>query len=192
MLDHSPSILAFEVDVIAQFARRVQTRYEQLAVIKRRYNYCDLARQSEPNWQHDLGTFGSRSECLIWIFSSGRALGPEHMEEYLELGFSGKVAIVTGATANIGRRIALELASEGVKLIAVARHEPDPMDRAQRRVARQLVGARSRAQALHGCRRPGQQDGSANLGHDDEGGELPDGVIRRPDTRAIEAPSREK
>jgi 2-hydroxycyclohexanecarboxyl-CoA dehydrogenase len=41
----------------------------------------------------------------------------------LELGLSGKVAIVTGATANIGRGIALELASEGVKLIAVGRDE---------------------------------------------------------------------
>jgi len=41
----------------------------------------------------------------------------------LELGLAGKVAIVTAATANIGRGIALELASEGVKLIAVGRDE---------------------------------------------------------------------
>lgn len=39
----------------------------------------------------------------------------------MDLGLSGKVAIVTGATANIGRGIALELAAEGVKLIAVGR-----------------------------------------------------------------------
>jgi NAD(P)-dependent dehydrogenase (short-subunit alcohol dehydrogenase family) len=39
----------------------------------------------------------------------------------LDLGLNGKVAIVTGATANIGRGIALELASEGVKLVAVGR-----------------------------------------------------------------------
>jgi 2-hydroxycyclohexanecarboxyl-CoA dehydrogenase len=35
----------------------------------------------------------------------------------------GKVAIVTGATANIGRAIALELAAAGVKLAAVGRDE---------------------------------------------------------------------
>lgn len=39
----------------------------------------------------------------------------------MQLGLTGKVAIVTGATANIGRSIALELASEGVQLVAVGR-----------------------------------------------------------------------
>jgi 2-hydroxycyclohexanecarboxyl-CoA dehydrogenase len=39
----------------------------------------------------------------------------------LELGLKGKVAIVTAATANIGRAIALELAAEGVCLVAVGR-----------------------------------------------------------------------
>jgi NAD(P)-dependent dehydrogenase (short-subunit alcohol dehydrogenase family) len=42
----------------------------------------------------------------------------------MNLNLSGQVAIVTGATANIGRAIALELGSEHAKLIAVGRDEP--------------------------------------------------------------------
>lgn len=39
----------------------------------------------------------------------------------MELGLQGKVAVVTAATANIGRAVALDLAAEGVKLVAVGR-----------------------------------------------------------------------
>jgi 3-oxoacyl-[acyl-carrier protein] reductase len=39
----------------------------------------------------------------------------------MDLGLGGKVAIVTAATANIGRSIALELAAEGAKLVGVGR-----------------------------------------------------------------------
>jgi NAD(P)-dependent dehydrogenase (short-subunit alcohol dehydrogenase family) len=41
----------------------------------------------------------------------------------MDLNFAGKVVVVTGATANIGRGIALEFANEGAKVVAVGRDE---------------------------------------------------------------------
>lgn len=41
----------------------------------------------------------------------------------MELGLAGKVVVVTGATANIGRAIALGFAGEGARLVAVGRDE---------------------------------------------------------------------
>ena len=41
----------------------------------------------------------------------------------MDLELQGKVAVVTGATANIGRAISLDLASEGTKLVLVGRDE---------------------------------------------------------------------
>jgi 2-hydroxycyclohexanecarboxyl-CoA dehydrogenase len=39
----------------------------------------------------------------------------------MDIGVAGKVVIVTGATANIGRAIALDFANEGAKIVAVGR-----------------------------------------------------------------------
>jgi NAD(P)-dependent dehydrogenase (short-subunit alcohol dehydrogenase family) len=41
----------------------------------------------------------------------------------VDLGLAGKVVIVTGATANIGRAIALDFATEGAKVVLVGRDE---------------------------------------------------------------------
>lgn len=41
----------------------------------------------------------------------------------MDMGLAGKVVIVTGATANIGRAIALEFAAEGARVVAVGRDE---------------------------------------------------------------------
>lgn len=41
----------------------------------------------------------------------------------MDLGLAGAVAIVTGATANIGRAVALGFAGEGARLVAVGRDE---------------------------------------------------------------------
>jgi NAD(P)-dependent dehydrogenase (short-subunit alcohol dehydrogenase family) len=41
----------------------------------------------------------------------------------MDLNLSGKVVVVTGATANIGRAIALEFAAEGAKVVAVGRDQ---------------------------------------------------------------------
>ena len=44
MLDHVAEQVGVEADVIAGFARRTPTRYDQLASIKRRFGYGDLTR----------------------------------------------------------------------------------------------------------------------------------------------------
>lgn len=41
----------------------------------------------------------------------------------MDLNLAGKVVVVTGATANIGRAIALDFAAEGAKVVAVGRDE---------------------------------------------------------------------
>ena len=60
MLDHITEQVDVDAEVIAQFARRVQTRYEQLAAIKRRHGFRDLTRPT-------------RAELVDWL--ADEALG---------------------------------------------------------------------------------------------------------------------
>ena len=60
MLDHIAEQVDVDAEVIAQFARRVQTRYEQLAAIKRRHGFRDLTRPT-------------RAELVDWL--ADEALG---------------------------------------------------------------------------------------------------------------------
>jgi 2-hydroxycyclohexanecarboxyl-CoA dehydrogenase len=60
----------------------------------------------------------------------------------MDLGLAGKVVIVTGATANIGRGIALDFAAEGAKVVAVGRDEEAGarvVDEAKRRGAQAAI-----------------------------------------------------
>jgi len=52
----------------------------------------------------------------------------------MDLGLSGKIALVTGASKGIGRAIALELAREGADVVICAR-QPGPLDETARRIA---------------------------------------------------------
>lgn len=58
----------------------------------------------------------------------------------MDLKLAGKVVVVTGATANIGREIALEFASEGALLVAVGRDE----NAGERLVRQALTGGAER------------------------------------------------
>jgi len=52
----------------------------------------------------------------------------------MDLGLSGKIALVTGGSKGIGGAIALELAREGADVVICAR-EPGPLDETARRIA---------------------------------------------------------
>jgi 3-oxoacyl-[acyl-carrier protein] reductase len=56
----------------------------------------------------------------------------------LDLGISGKTALVTGASAGIGRQIAKSLAAEGVKLAVVARRR-DLLETLQQEIGAKLA-----------------------------------------------------
>ena len=56
----------------------------------------------------------------------------------MELGISGKTALVTGASAGIGRAIAKSLAAEGVKLAVVARRR-DLLESLEKEIGAKLV-----------------------------------------------------
>ena len=66
-----------------------------------------------------------------------------HYRAAVDLGLRGRAAIVTGATRGIGRRIALDLAGEGCRVLVCARD-----DAAGQALAREIVDAGGRAAAV--------------------------------------------
>ena len=62
----------------------------------------------------------------------------------MDLGLTGKVVIVTGATANIGRAIALDFAAEGAQVVVVGR-DRDAGEVTDEHRPRQQVGEESEA-----------------------------------------------
>jgi 3-oxoacyl-[acyl-carrier protein] reductase len=56
----------------------------------------------------------------------------------MDLGLSGKTALVTGASAGIGRQIAKSLAAEGVRIAGVARRR-DLLETLQKEIGAQIV-----------------------------------------------------
>jgi short-subunit dehydrogenase len=57
----------------------------------------------------------------------------------MDLGLSGRVAIVTGASTGIGLAIASELVQEGVKVVLVARNK-ERLDQAEHHLIESLGG----------------------------------------------------
>ena len=77
------------------------------------------------------------SQCKYFLHKSRPLtfLAPSAYDETtMDLGITNKIALVTGASRNIGRGIATALAREGARMILVAR-SPDALEKLRQEIA---------------------------------------------------------
>ncbi|MEF2071076.1 Tn3 family transposase [Consotaella aegiceratis] len=100
MLDHIAEQVGVEADVIAHFARRTPTRYDQLAAIKARFGFRDLSRPL-------------RAELMTWLTREAEIL------------VDGRVLLDRLLTEMRGRRIVIPGISVVERMAAEAMHRAD-------------------------------------------------------------------
>ena len=77
------------------------------------------------------------SQCKYFLHKSRQLTFPApsaYDETTMDLGITNKIALVTGASRNIGRGIATALAREGARMILVAR-SPEPLEKLRQEIA---------------------------------------------------------
>ncbi|WP_062213064.1 Tn3 family transposase [Aureimonas sp. AU12] len=100
MLDHIAEQVGVEADVIADFARRTPTRYDQLAVIKARFGFRDLSRPL-------------RTDLMTWLTREAETL------------VDGRVLLDRLLTQMRARRIVIPGLSVVERMAAEAMHRAD-------------------------------------------------------------------
>lgn len=120
MLDHIAEQIGVDAAVIAGFARRGPTRYEQLAAIKRRHGFCDLTQPG-------------RAEIAAWLVTEAIGLNDGRvLLDRLILKLRADRIIIPGASV-VERMAAEAMHAADLKVIAqvdelLARPQRDSLD----------------------------------------------------------------
>ena len=105
MLDHVAEQIGVDAAVIAGFARRGPTRYEQLAAIKRRHGFCDLTQPG-------------RAEIAAWLVTEAIGLNDGRvLLDRLILKLRADQIIIPGASV-VERMAAEAMHAADLKVIA--------------------------------------------------------------------------